>query len=185
MSLVQEISDLTARIRTEFNSVRAAIAALGGGGGGSDPWTRVGLASDFTNATVTFNDITGFTFTPAANANWTIEAEILLQTPLTTNLPRLGVIASGQSYYAVDIEYQTTATAKGYTEGWQTTGSTTQAAAGTAPVQGQPFLAKVLIKGRSGASPGAVKLQLACETAAANGAIAKRGSEFRYRSGPA
>lgn len=157
--------------------------AFAAGGGGSDPWTRVGLASDFVNATTSLSDIPSWTFTPAANGNWTVEAELLVQSPATTNLPRPAVVLSGQSYYAIDFEYQGSATGKGWGEFWGTTGATHQLAAGSAPVANQPFLMKVTVKGRSGASPGPVKMQLAAESAAANGAVLKVGSEFRYRQG--
>lgn len=153
---------------------------------GGEPWTRLGLASDFVNATVAFNDITGFTFTPPANTNWTVEAEVLIETVATANMPRLGaVIGAGQSWWAGEIGFQSGAAAKSFVEGQGTTGAgSLQMAAGTAAVQAIPLLAQVVIKGRSGASPGAIKLQLAAESAVANAATARRGSEFRYRTGP-
>jgi hypothetical protein len=152
----------------------------------ADPWTRVGLASDFVNATASFTDITGFTFTPPANTNWTVEAEVLVETVLTTNMPRLGIsVGAGQSWWAGEIGFQSGAAAKSYVEGQGTTGAgTVQVAAGTAVVQAIPLLHTVTIKGRSGASPGAIKLQLAAESAASNAATVRRGSEFRSRTGP-
>jgi hypothetical protein len=153
---------------------------------GADPWTRVGLASDFVNATITFTDITGFTFTPPANTTWTVEAEVLIETVATANMPRLGAsIGAGQQWWAAEIGFQAGAAAKSFVEGQGTTGAgTVQVPAGTAPVQAIPFLHTVTIKGRSGSTPGAIKLQLAAESAIANGAIARRGSEFRSRTGP-
>lgn len=184
MGLVQEITDLTNRIRTEFNSVRAAIAALPSGGG-SDPWTRVGLASDFVNTAVTFSTITGFSFTPAANTNFTVEAELLVQTGATASLPRVGVsVGAGQAYGSVDIEYQSSAAAKVFTQGqFNTAAVNVQQPVGTAPLQANPYLVKLLIKGRSGATPGAIAIQLAAETAATDTRV-RIGSEFRRRTNP-
>jgi hypothetical protein len=148
-------------------------------------WTRIGLASDFTNSTVTFNTITGFTFTPPANTNFTIEAEILLTTAATASLPELRVsIGAGQAYGAASLTYQSGAAAQVRAEGQFTTGATTIAMpAGTAPLATNPYLATVVVKGRSGASPGAITIDLAAETAS-NQAAAKVGSEMRYRTGP-
>lgn len=156
-------------------------------GGGSDPWTRVGLAADVVNATVTFSTITGFTFTPPANTNFTIEGEILLVTAGTTNMPRIQAsVGAGQAYWAVDIEWQSGASAKTYSEGQGTTAAgLISIPAGTAVVATPtPFLVKYCIKGRSGATPVAIAMQLAAESAATSAATAKAGSEFRYRVGP-
>lgn len=152
----------------------------------SDPWTRVGLAADAVNATVTFADLTGFTFTPAANVNWTVEAEVLLETVAVANMPLLkAVIGAGQAWWAGEISFQSTATADSYLESQGTTGAgAITMVAGTAVVQAIPILCQVKIKGRSGASPGAIKLQIAAEIAAANACTARRGSEFRSRTGP-
>lgn len=149
----------------------------------SDPWTRVVLAADFNNGTVTFNTITGFSFTPPANTNWTVEAEVLLQTIAVANLPRLGVsVGAGQAYYGASLTYPSSASAKIFLEAWGTTAlGTHQMPAGTAIVASQPVLATVVMKGRSGASPGVIALQLAAETAGTNAVVARQGSEFRYR----
>lgn len=153
-----------------------------GGGGGADPWTRIILSSDFSNSTVTFTTITGMTFTPPANSTWTIEAEILLQTAATASLPRLGLnVGAGQSHYAGNMAYSSSATAQARTEFWGTTAlGNHQMAVGTAPVANQPYLATLVAKGRSGASPGAISLQLATETSSTI-TLARAGSEFRYR----
>lgn len=151
-------------------------------GGGADPWTRTLLGSDFTNSTVTFNTISGMSFTPAANSNWTIEGEILLQTTATATLPRLGLsVGAGQSHFAGTMAYPSSATAQVRSEFWGTTTLLTpQMPVGTAPVANQPYLATLVVKGRSGATPGAIALQLASETAGTV-VTARVGSEFRYR----
>lgn len=155
----------------------------GPAGTGADPWTKVALASDFANSTVTFNTITGFTFTPPANSNWVLEADALVQTSVTTSVPRLGInVIAGQLYGAGEIEFATSATAKGSASGWWTTGiANVQVPAGTAPVASQPYWMRVRASGRSGASPTAINLQLAAEVAG-NAATVKRGSEMRWRT---
>lgn len=172
-----DLSGLTAP-RTFTYPDKAGIIAL-------VEWTRVGLASDFTNSTVTFNTITGFTFTPPANTNFTIEVELLLTTAGTTSLPEVQVsVGAGQAYGVISMAYQSSASAQVRTEGQFNTGAATLAmAAGTAPLATNPYLATIIIKGRSGASPGAIVIQLAAETAATQ-AAAKVGSEMRYRTGP-
>lgn len=182
MDLAARVAAGFARLVTAINAVDAKIAAR------ADPWTRKTLASDFSNSTVTFNNITDgtttFTYTPPANSNFLIEFELLLSTATTTTLPLPGVsIAAGQSYGAVSIEYQSGAAARIFTEGWFTTiAATVKVLAGTAPAA-TPYLAKGVIKGRSGATPGAIVLQLASEVAG-GACLVRQGSEMRYRTIP-
>ena len=65
------------------------------GGTGSDPWTVVKLVADYTNATITFANVTDgttvLTFTPPANTDWELEGRILIETTTIANLPRIGV----------------------------------------------------------------------------------------------
>lgn len=155
----------------------------GADGSDADPWAKVGLASDFANSTVTFNTITGWTFTPPANTNWILEADVLVQTAGTTSVPRLGLnVVAGQSYGSAEIEFATSATAKGSASGWWTAAlANVQVPAGTAPVANQPYWMRLRASGRSGASPTAINVQLAAETAG-TAATAKRGSEMRWRT---
>lgn len=206
-TLASRITSLAAAIRDKLNLMTPRLVPAGGTTGqfltkttgnnydlswapppsGTDPWTRVGLAADVVNATVTFSNITGFSFTPPANTNFTIEGEILLVTAGTTNMPRIQAsVGAGQAYWAVDIEWQSGASAKTYSEGQGTTAAgLISIPAGTAVVATPtPFLVKYVIKGRSGAAPAAIAIQLAAESAATSAAIAKVGSEFRYRVGP-
>lgn len=208
-TLASRITSLAGAIRDKLNLMTPRLLPAGGttgqvltklaatdydvswatpaSGGGADPWTRVGLAADVVNATVTFSNITGFSFTPPANTNFTIEGEILLVTAGTTNMPRIQAsVGAGQAYWAVDIEWQSAATTKTYSEGQGTTAAgLISIPAGTAVVATPtPFLVKYVIKGRSGAAPAAIAIQLAAESAATSAAIAKVGSEFRYRTGP-
>jgi hypothetical protein len=155
----------------------------GPAGASADPWTKVKLSADFSNSTVTFNTVTGWTFTPAANVDWILEVDALVQTAVTTSVPRLGLnVIAGQAYGSAEIEFATSATAKGSASGWWTTAlANVQVPAGTAPVQGQPYWLRLRASGRSGASPTAINVQLAAEVAG-NAATAKRGSEMRWRT---
>lgn len=157
--------------------------------GAGDPWTRRKLASDFTTALATFGNITDgvtpFSFTPPANSDFVIEAELLIWTTSAANLPRIGVaIAAGQVYGAVAMQQTgATATARVMADGTFLTGAVNvQMAAGGLPAANTPYLVQVTVKGRAGASPGAIALQLACETAAANVCFVKAGSEMRSRT---
>lgn len=153
-------------------------------GDSADPWTKIGLANDFANSTVSFNTITGWTFTPPANTNWILEADVLIQTAGTTSVPRLGLnVVAGQAYGSGEIEFSTGAAAKGSASAWWTTGvANLQVPAGTAPVANQPYWMRLRASGRSGASPTAINVQLAAELAG-TAATVKRGSEMRWRPG--
>jgi hypothetical protein len=156
----------------------------GGGGGSSDLWTRVYLASDHVNGTTTLTDVPGLTVTIPANTNFVIEGEFTLQTPTSTNLPRLAVAwSAGLTFGSLEIWYHT-ATARVFANSWTTTSAgVLQHAAGSAPGNAMPFGSGMFMKGRTGASACTIKVQLAAETAAANAAIMKAGAEFRHRSG--
>jgi hypothetical protein len=134
-------------------------------------WNEITLASDFNNATATFNTITGMTFTPTANSPFEVQAALLIQTATATNLPRIGVnVGAGQAYGAVQIDQTgATVTARVMADGTFTTAAVNvQVAAGGLPTANAPYLCYVTIRGKAGASPGAISLQMACETAAAN-----------------
>ena len=163
------------------------------GGGGSDPWTRKVLTTDFVNGTTTFSNITDgtntFTYTPPANSNFTIEAELLIQTNSTTNLPRVGVLInaganSGYGYVFIQQVGATATTTAQAAGGYNNPGSNQaiQMAAGGLPVSNIPYWCWVQIKGKSGSTPSAIVIQAAAETAAANACTIKAGSEFRTRT---
>lgn len=67
---------------------------IGGGGGGSDPWTYVSLGSDFTTTSGPSGgdvDVTDLVFTPAANKQYEIEGRFFLRATQTTTGPQVGV----------------------------------------------------------------------------------------------
>lgn len=151
---------------------------------GADPWTRVKLAADYTNPLATFADITGMTYTPPANTDFIIEAELTLLTTTIANLPRVGVLLpAGMQWATAEIRQGgATDTTQVIQEGGTlTTAANVQVPAGGLPVANSPRHCAVTIKGRSGATPAAIKLQLAAETAGANIVFVKAGSEMRSR----
>lgn len=150
-----------------------------------DYWTRVNLASDFTNATVTFTNITGFSLTVPANRHFIIEADLLILTPTGTNLPRIGwnIPALGTGAYGAGmVMYPSSTTTQAIAAGtFGTTAATIQAAAGGVGTANVPWNCQAVLKGRSGANANVnITLQMAAETAA-SGLLVKAGSEFRSR----
>jgi hypothetical protein len=172
-------SDATLLSRANHTGTQPASTITGNTGG----WTETTLASDFSNSTVTFNTITGFTFTPTANTNFEVQAAIMLQTATATVLPELQVsIGAGQAYGCVQIDQTgATVTTRVVQDGTFTTGAVNIAVpAGGFAAANTPYLAYVTIRGRSGASPGAISIQLASETAG-TAVLAKTGSQMRYK----
>lgn len=53
-------------------------------GSGSDPWTYIKLASDFTTSSATAVDVTGMAFTPAINSTYEVEAQLMVRTATST-----------------------------------------------------------------------------------------------------
>lgn len=147
---------------------------------GSDPWTYLVLAADFTTSSATAVDVTGLAFTPAANLRYQVEAVLFTRTATATVGPRPGVAWPTGLTDGVATVRQTSAAA---TEVLQFGNSS---AAVLAPVGGVPtttgsWPASIGVTMIVGASPsGAFRVQLASETAATN-VIAKAGSFLRYR----
>jgi hypothetical protein len=158
----------------------------------SGDWAEITLASDFTCANSTsFNDITDgtstFTYTPPANSAFEIQAVLLIQTTGATNLPRVQVNVAAQgsgAFGCIQIDQTgATATSRVTADGsFTTTAVTIATAAGDLPAANSPYMAFVTIRGKSGASPAAIKLQAACETAAANTCFVKAGSQMRTKA---
>lgn len=169
-------------VGADVKALTASVAALR-----SDPWTRVKLAADFTTALATFGNITGFTYTPPAASDFIIEAELLLLTTTTTNLPRVGVsLPAGMQWGTVAIRQAGAVDTADVAQhgGTLTTSALVQVPAGGLAVASSPRLCSVVVKGRSGANPTAITLQLAAETAGANIVFVKAGSEMRSRVVP-
>lgn len=161
--------------------------------GGSDPWTVVKIAADFNNATATQADVTDgtttLTFTPPANSDWEMEAKIMGLTTVGTNIPRIGLkVAAGANagYGAVNIIAKA-GTGSGLFStnlGWDNPGSDQSefSPAGDAPSANVPHIWLFVASGRSGSSPTAITITMACESAAASTCYIKRGSFLRHRT---
>lgn len=150
---------------------------------GTDGWTKIKLANDQDISTSTWADLTGLTFTPAANTDYEVEWCLMCQTPTATVGARPGVAwGTGYQYGVVDLYTPSSASAE--TMVHQTMGTsagTAQAAVGGLPVVNTPYGHRGLATFRSGATPTAFKLQMASETAA-TAIRTKAGSFLKYRT---
>lgn len=180
--MAAQLTDLlmVSRGGTLFKLLAQDLLALSGAGATSK------LAADFVNATVAFTDVPDLSYTPPANTDFEITAWLLIVAGnAATNLPRLGIsIAAGQQYGAMSIEQAgaTSSTEVAAHGSFLAVAATLQVPAGGLAAVNTPYEAMLRIKGRSGAAPGAIKLQLAAETAAANAAIIKAGSSMTVRT---
>ena len=164
----------------------STLSATGGG------WSEITLNADsVAGNSLAFGDISdgtnAFVYTPPPNSNFEIEAALLIETATSTNLPRVGVRVDAQgtgAYGAVQID-QTAATpgARVTADGTFTAAAIdVQMAAGGLGAANTPYLSYVTIRGRSGAAPAAIRVQLACETAAANTCRVRQGSQMRVKA---
>lgn len=155
-------------------------------GGSSDVVTK--MTNDFGTSAAAFSTITDLTrsmfWTPPANSDFEMEAWLLIQTPTATILPRVGVsVGAGQAYGAASIEQcGATLTAEAVQHGtFLTTAVNVQMAVGGLPAAATPYEAVVRVKGRSGATPGVIQIQLASETAGTTVTV-KAGSRMTTRT---
>lgn len=156
---------------------------VGPSGGGSDPWTYLKLASDFTTSLATAQDVTGLAFTPAANLSYEFEACLMLRTATATVQPRIGLaFPTGLTDGVASAFLAQSATAQ-LTAFGNINAALLMAVGGLANnTQSWPGGIRGLI--RAGASPsGNVKVQLASETA---GTVVRvvAGSFLKYRQIP-
>lgn len=184
------VTDLAAKEVTSAKGQANGYAGLDGTGkvpsaqlpaSGSDPWTVIKLASDFTTSSATAVDITGLAFTPAANTAYMFEALLLCRTASATINPRPGLAwATGLTDGVVSSDTAQTATTRLMTNG--NTGAAVLTAVGGLPNTTQSWPCTIWGTAIAGASPsGTVKLQLASETAGTNVTV-KTGSYLRYRT---
>lgn len=161
--------------------------ALVAAGDLADVWTSVTLGSDFATTSTTHSTITDGTnslsYTPAANSYFEVEALLLVQTPTTTDLAVVQAsIGAGQAYGAVHMT-QTggSASARVSRDTSFLTGAVNAPfSAGTLPAADTPYMCRVYIRGKAGATPGVIALQLAAETSANVKCLA--GSQLRYKN---
>lgn len=135
------------------------------GGGGSDSWTWTKLASNSTVSTTAYADVTGMSFTAAANTTYLVELMGAYQTAATTTGIGLAMdIPSGSVIGSVTVH--TNATAHGGVEqiaDATTTGASTgvRAVNTNTPIRGKWVIAV-------GATGGTVQLKQRSEIAASN-----------------
>lgn len=149
-------------------------------GGGSDPWTKVILASDFTTSATANTAVTGMTVTPEANKRYLVQAYLLLRTATATVGPRPGFSwPTGTTDGGAYLQVPNSATAFGF-RSWGA--RTTQNAASTGvPDTTNSHLATGEAVIIMGASPsGTFGVTLASETAGTVVTM-KAGSFLLYR----
>jgi len=150
--------------------------------GGSDPWTYIKLASDFTTSSATAVDITGLAFTPDADTQYEFEACLFMRTATTTVGPRPG------------IAWATIGLSDGVASIFQTSSVSAQvqqhgdvSLALLSPVGGLPtttrtYAGRVIGSAIMGGSPtGDIQITLASETGGTN-VTARTGSYLKYRA---
>lgn len=150
-------------------------------GGGTDPWTYLKLAADFTTSSNAAVNVTGLAFTPDADATYEFYARLFCRTPVTLTVgPRPGLAwPTGMLDGIATIEMPTSATAKTVLNG--NIAASMLAAVGGLPSLTQSFLATISGVMVSGLIPsGTLRVQLASETNLTNVTI-KAGSFLAYR----
>lgn len=150
-------------------------------GAGADPWTYIKLGADFVTSSATAVDITGMSFTPAANTDYEFAAMLLLRTATATVGPRPGLAwPTGMTDGVATINMPSSGTAQTLVFG--NINATLLSAVGGLPNTTQSYPSEVSGMVRSGASPsGALRLQMASETAGTNVTV-KAGSFLKYRT---
>jgi len=151
-------------------------------GGGSDPWTYLTLASQFSTSSATAVDVTGLGFAPAGNTKYEFEAMLMIRTATATVNPRVGLAwATGLTDGVAMIEEaQVAATVPIVANG--NIAAVLLIAAGGIPNTTQSWPVRVQGMAVAGATPsGNVRIQLASETAATLVYI-QAGSFLKYRS---
>ena len=183
------VSDLAAKETAANKGAVNGYASLGADGkvpaaqlpaSGSDPWTFVKLASDFTTSAITNDNVPGLAFTPAANKTYLIIGKFLLRTATATVGPRTGVawpsgLADGVARMEGSNSLTTVAIRTWGAKTTQNTGST--GVATTVDSHYGELEAHIIV----GASPsGAFQITLASETAGTVVTM-KAGSFIAYR----
>ena len=141
----------------ERTSLLGLIASPDGG------WVTQHMTSDFTTTSTTAVDVTGLSFTPAADTTYTVEVHLLIQSDTSTTGMQPGISwPSGLSSSGATIRTPETATTEEITQGNAT--ASMESAATEVPTVSQTFLATILATFRTGASPsGTFKVTLAAE----------------------
>jgi hypothetical protein len=147
--------------------------------GGSDPWTVVKLASDFVSSTTSYNDVTGWTFTPAANKAYNFEMVALAYAASTSTGIRPAYGAMGGTVECGAYVNVPNGSASTFTRNlW---GASATATSATASANATPHLITMSGLLVAGSAPtGTFQITLASESAASDVTFIA-GSFFRYR----
>lgn len=168
------------RAGVRYQCTAAQLLALAGAA--TDPWTYLKLSADQDVSTATWADLTGLSFTPAANTDYEVEWCLHCQTPTATVGARPGASwGTGYQYGGVDLYTPASGTTEAQVH--QTLGTAAglaQAAVGGLPVINVPYRHVGFATFRAGATPTAFKLQMASELAA-TAVRTKAGSYLKYR----
>lgn len=151
---------------------------------GSDPWTYLRTASDFTTTSATAVDVTGLAFTPVANTRYEIEAALLLRTATATVNPRPGLAwAAGLTDGGAWITQAQAAAGAHITVSGNHNAALLEQVGGL-PNTTQSWPAFIRASAIAGAAPsGTIRVQLASETAGTTVTV-KAGSWLKYRTVP-
>ena len=154
-------------------------------GGGSDPWTYVKLTADFTNSTVTPQNVTGLAFTPTlTNAIYIVEGFFLLRGAATTTGARPGhTWPTGLVDGATVITAANSATASSFGHEGAATEVVASATGVIATTRSVPGTLWSTFTTGAFAPSGAFQIRLRSEVAASV-ATMKAGSWIRYRTVP-
>lgn len=160
-SNAQKNSDIT---KAEIEAVLTGVIASHSHTGGSDPWTVLALAADFTTGSATAVDV-GLGFTPVANTRYMFEAMLGIRTATATVNPRVGLAwSTGLTRGVAQIDEAQSATARLMANG--NIAASLLMAVGGIPNTTQEWPVTVWGWFRAGATPsGQVRIQLASETA--------------------
>lgn len=149
--------------------------------GGSDPWTILALAADFTTSLVAAQDVPGLSFAAIGSRRYMIEGILFLRTNTATVNPRLGFAwPTGLTDGVMSLDVAQSVSAQLMVRG--NMNAALLSAVGGLPNNNQSWPAFLYGAALTGAAPsGNFRVQLASETAGTIVTI-KAGSFLRYRS---
>lgn len=177
MSLAARVTSLAQAIGADIKSLQAQINALGGGGGGSNPWTDEALSTAYTNSTVTAGNVF-VGFVPNAGSRYIVDVLASVQAAAATTGVQVALTGptSGVTS-AVKINSAASATADLITH---TTLNTFQAAAASLTTPTLLYVQAILeVTSNTLATP--VRLQARSEVAGSLITI-RPGSSMRWRT---
>lgn len=147
-------------------------------GGGSDPWTWIKLASNSTVSTTAFTNVTGMSFSAAANTTYLVDVFGAYQTAATTTGIALTLDIPSGSIIGDNIVL-TSATAVGGAEIIADAASTGATTGVRAANTNTPIRARFIIA--IGATPGTVQLMQCSGVAASNTVLQANLTAMGYR----